>query len=214
MIALLEFVLAHLPPAPARVLEVGCGEGELARELAAAGYDVVAIDPKAPGGAIFRQIRLEDLEPDERFDAVVAVRSLHHIQSLDHNLARVARALSEGGTFIVDEFAWDRLDDVTAEWYEGQRRVLHAAGRSPSGPSASEWRDYYEGHGVQRFEVLDRALERHFDRLVFEDVPDLWRYLGGPVTAELEESLVQAGAIRAIGFRFVGIPRAAATLGT
>src|SRR4051812_8862849 len=40
------FVHAALPPPPARVLEVGAGQGKLAAALRAAGYDVVAIDPQ------------------------------------------------------------------------------------------------------------------------------------------------------------------------
>jgi 2-polyprenyl-3-methyl-5-hydroxy-6-metoxy-1,4-benzoquinol methylase len=44
-----RFVLDHLPAPPSRVLEVGCGSGELALHLAAADYEVVAIDPEAPG---------------------------------------------------------------------------------------------------------------------------------------------------------------------
>src|SRR3712207_9593084 len=40
----LAFVRAVLPPAPARVLEVGCGGGELAAALADGGYTVVALD--------------------------------------------------------------------------------------------------------------------------------------------------------------------------
>jgi hypothetical protein len=38
-------------------------------------------------------------------------------------------------------------------------------------------------------------------------VPYLWRYLDGVASAELEESLVSMGAIAALGFRFVGIPK-------
>ncbi|CAN5241450.1 methyltransferase domain-containing protein [soil metagenome] len=36
---------AHLPPPPARVVDVGGGAGHQARRLAAAGYDVVLLDP-------------------------------------------------------------------------------------------------------------------------------------------------------------------------
>jgi 2-polyprenyl-3-methyl-5-hydroxy-6-metoxy-1,4-benzoquinol methylase len=54
-VELTKFVLLQLPSPPARVLEVGCGKGELARALAGEGYDVVAVDPEAPEGSIFRR---------------------------------------------------------------------------------------------------------------------------------------------------------------
>src|SRR5215211_7732235 len=93
VLALKDFVLAHLPAPPARVLEVGCGEGELARALDERGYDVTAIDPAAPAGPIFRRIKLEELEDDARFDAVVASCAFHHMgENVDLNLARVAGA--------------------------------------------------------------------------------------------------------------------------
>ena len=75
---------------PGRVLEIGCGEGELARSLAGVGHDVVAIDPDAPAGGIFRQVTLEDFEPSAPFDAVVASLSLHHIADLDAAVDKVA----------------------------------------------------------------------------------------------------------------------------
>jgi hypothetical protein len=57
-------------------------------------------------------------------------------------------------------------------------------------------------------DVLLAAVRRRFEERVSEDVPYLWRYLGGVASAELEESLVSMGAIKALGFRFVGMPRA------
>lgn len=54
----LDFVSAHLPPPPARALDVGCGEGALTRELAARGYDARGIDPHAPEGALFERIAI------------------------------------------------------------------------------------------------------------------------------------------------------------
>ena len=188
------------------MLEVGCGEGELARVVAAAGYDVTAIDPGAPEGPIFRRIKLEELEPGEQFDAVVASRSLHHIFDLDAALDRVVEVLRPDGRFILDEFGWDRLDGPTGDWYDRQRRILVAVGGDDGRPSASAWRDHHAGNHT--YEDMRRGLDARFDPTTFEWVPYLHRYLGGVATEELERSLIDAGAINALGFRFVGMPRA------
>jgi SAM-dependent methyltransferase len=207
VVPLIEFLLTHLPPRPARVLEVGCGAGKLSLALAAVGYEVTAIDPAAPDGAIFRRIKLEELEDDARFDAVVAVGVLHHMgENLEPNLDRVARALEGGGPFVLDEFGPDRLDEVTAAWYEGQRVILAAAGQPSKRPSGEEWAQHHVS--VTPSDVLLAAVRTRFEERFSEDVPYLWRYLGGVASAELEESLVSMGAIKALGFRFVGIPRA------
>jgi ubiquinone/menaquinone biosynthesis C-methylase UbiE len=202
-----RFVLSHLPTLPATVLEVGCGDGELARTLDRAGYGVTAIDPVAPHGEIFRRIKLDELEEDARFDAVVASRVLHHLPDLDASLERIARVLGDGA-LVVDEFGWDLMDGPTAEWYEGQRRVLRASLGTDRAPSAAEWEEHHTRlHDVHRFAVLRNALEARFEERHFERVPYLWRYLEGPATLPLEETLVAARAIQPLGFRFVGIPR-------
>jgi SAM-dependent methyltransferase len=99
-----------LRPAPARVLEVGCGDGRLARALDELGYRVTAIDPEAPEGAIFQAVSLEDFAAPEGFDVVVAIRALHHIPDLGGALAKLLRLLVPGGRLVVVEHAWDRLD--------------------------------------------------------------------------------------------------------
>ena len=188
------------------MLEVGCGDGKLALALDAAGYEVTAIDPGAPDGPVFRRIKLEELEDDARFDAVVAARVLHHMgENLEPNLDRVARALDGGGPFVLDEFGPDRLDEATAAWYEGQRLILEAAGRPSHRPSAAQWAQHHVS--VTPSDVLLDAVRSRFDEQLSEDIPYLWRYLDGVASAELEESLVSMGAIAALGFRFVGMPK-------
>src|SRR5919197_4338609 len=103
--ALHAFVHAHLPSPPARVLEVGCGRGDLARALARAGHRVVAIDPHAPPGELFRTTTLEDFADPDPFDAVVASRSLHHVADLPAALDKIARLLRLHGRLILNEHA-------------------------------------------------------------------------------------------------------------
>jgi 2-polyprenyl-3-methyl-5-hydroxy-6-metoxy-1,4-benzoquinol methylase len=61
------FVDQHLPAAPSRVLEVGCGRGDLARGMARAGHRVVAIDPEALDGDLSRTTTLEEFDDPEPF---------------------------------------------------------------------------------------------------------------------------------------------------
>jgi 2-polyprenyl-3-methyl-5-hydroxy-6-metoxy-1,4-benzoquinol methylase len=89
---------------------VGCGRGELALALAGAGYDVIAVDPEAPEGPIFRQTAIEDLDEPGPFDAVVASFSLHHVHDLDGVLDQLHGLLGPEGVVILDEFGWDLLD--------------------------------------------------------------------------------------------------------
>src|SRR5438552_14564849 len=134
-----EFALSQLPESPRRVLEVGCGyQGGVAPALAAAGYDVLAIDPDAPEGPLYRQITLEELDDPGPFDAVVAGRVLHHVRPLGPALDKLAGLAP---LLVLDEFAWNHMDPPTVDWYQSQRRLLVAAGREPKGPpDLGEWR--------------------------------------------------------------------------
>jgi SAM-dependent methyltransferase len=160
-VELIDFVLSQLPSAPARVLEVGCGEGELARGLAAARYDVVAIDPEAPDGPIFRRTTIESFADPGPFDAVVASLSLHHVHDLGGVLDKLVRLLD--GPLILNEQAWDRLEPMTPEWEE-EHAGLH-------------------GYAQMRPELDARFEERFFEWRPYPvdgvDVPGLgFRYVG------------------------------------
>jgi ubiquinone/menaquinone biosynthesis C-methylase UbiE len=111
-----EFVLGQVGPPPAQVLEIGCGEGELAHALVRAGHSVTAIDPRAPEDPIFRRVRIEEFTEPGPFDYVVASLSLHHVEDLGGALDKIAKVLRTGGSLVVVEFAWDRIDEATAEW--------------------------------------------------------------------------------------------------
>jgi Methyltransferase domain len=195
------FALSQLPPTPARVLEIGCGwRGGITRELAAAGYDALGIDPDAPQGERYRVTTLEALD-EQPFDAIVAERVFHHVHPLGSALDKVARM---SPLFVLDEFAWERMDEPTRDWYEGQHRALRAAGREPIGPpDLAQWRAEHDD--LHPSHVLLEELRARFDERLYEGRPYLYRWLGGPATEPLEEALLDAGAIQPIGFRWVGV---------
>jgi hypothetical protein len=201
----LEFVLGRLPPAPARVLEVGCGkEGGVVRELVRAGYDAVGVDPEAPAGSRFKRIPFEELEETETFDAVVASRVLHHVELLEPVLDKIAQLAP---LLIVEEFAWERIDAPTQEWYEAHRRRLEATGEEPRGPAGlDEWRR--RRPDLHPATVVLRELERRFEQRFREELPYFYLWLKHPATEGLEAALIARGAIQPIGLRYVGVRRA------
>jgi hypothetical protein len=199
-----DYVKAHLPPPPARVLEVGCGsEGGVAPLLAEAGYDVLAIDPDAPDGPLYRRITLEELEDEGPFGAVVAGRVLHHVHPLDLALDKLG-ALAP--LLILDEFAWNHVDEATKDWYEAQHRVLVAAGQAPKGPpDLGAWCARHAD--LHPYETLREEVDRRYEQRDFEWRPYFYRWLEGPATESLEATLIDAGAIRPIGFRYAGVSK-------
>ena len=206
----LDFAREHLPAAPARVLEVGCGQGELTTALAVAGYEVLGIDPLAPQGDRFRRIRLEDLDAsDGPYDAVVASRSLHSIRHLDDALDLIVELLAPAGVLVLDELGWDLADEPTLDWLYGQRRALAAAGQGEAPESLEAVREEWEaGHlGIHGYEALRAELDARFDERAFARTPFLHRLLGGVATEVLEQALIDAAAIQALGFRYAGTAR-------
>src|SRR4051794_22501396 len=94
------YVRAALPPPPARVLEIGAGDGSLAAALAGAGYHVTAIDPAGEPPVL--PVPLLELEaPPRSFDAAVAIVSLHHVVPLGASLRRLSEVLRHGARLVV-----------------------------------------------------------------------------------------------------------------
>jgi SAM-dependent methyltransferase len=198
----LKFVLAQLPPAArARVLEVGCGDGRLARALDELGFRVIAIDPRAPAGPIFQAVSLEEYADPGRFDAVVASRALHHIGDLAGALAKLRRLLVPAGRLIVVENAFERLDEPPARWYLEKRRAKDPGAVSSVQACLREWEADHAGlHG---YAAMRRELDRRFTERLFAWTPHLYSELA-PALENEELRLIEAGAIQATGFVYVG----------
>jgi SAM-dependent methyltransferase len=108
-----DFVLSRVRPGCGRALDVGCGQGLLARQLAQHCQEVVAIDidrdtisrAKASGGP---EARIKFVEgdvmtypfSDDSFDLIAAVATLHHLP-LRPAFARFRKLLKPGGVLAI-----------------------------------------------------------------------------------------------------------------
>ena len=94
-----------------RVLDVGCGEGQVARRLAAAGVDVIGVDPSGPqvararergGGPRYLRASAERLPVAEcSVDAVLACLAFEHVGDLPAAVREIARVLVPGGRLLL-----------------------------------------------------------------------------------------------------------------
>ena len=107
--ARVPLVAAVVAAAPRRLLEVGCGWGELAEWLAReTGAEVLATDlsPRMVELAGERGVDacIADVQElpfeDGTFDVVVAAWMLYHVPDLDRAVAELARVLRPGGTLV------------------------------------------------------------------------------------------------------------------
>ena len=92
-----------------RVIDIGCGEGQISRAIAAKGCDVVGVDPtdlhiqtarERGGGPQYEKGDASHLPVhDASMDAALACLVFEHIDDLDQAIAEVSRVLVDGGRF-------------------------------------------------------------------------------------------------------------------
>jgi SAM-dependent methyltransferase len=190
------FVRASLPPPPARVLEVGAGDGTLAAVLAAGGYDVVALDPAGEPPVL--AVPLDAYEDRPRsFDAAVAVVSLHHVVPLGRSLRNLAGLLRRGAPLVVDELDGWAFDERAAAWW-----LAHADHDATPRDMVADLREH-----VHPLTAIREALRAWFDVGVPVLGPYLYRWKIDPALRDEEERLIAAGELPATGARFVAVRR-------
>lgn len=95
---------------PERALDLGCGDGRLARELDAAELTAADVSPVALARAARRlpDARIVELEPDAAlpfddgsFDLVLCAETIEHVRDVQLFLSEVRRVLRPGGTLAL-----------------------------------------------------------------------------------------------------------------
>ena len=122
-----------------RVIDIGCGEGHMARALAKLGADVTGYDPfiegtepAVHGAGRFRLVRASAdaiPEPDQSADLVLFIFSLHHVPGtkLQGALAEARRILRPSGRLYVAEPLAQGPHQYIMELFHDETAVRKAA---------------------------------------------------------------------------------------
>src|SRR5947208_1155691 len=190
----LEFLVSRIPIG-AKVLEVGCGEGQIACELLQRGYRVTGLDSdsEAIAKAQARGVRAvvaswPKFDSGVSFDAIAFTRSLHHINPLRQAIVRARELLNPNGFLLVEDFALDEVNEATVAWFV---KVLHSTqGKALINPVADQlaavllsatdimqtWRDS-RAPELHSFEAMNEAIAEQFVVLETQSAPYFYRYL-------------------------------------
>ena len=227
-----EFVRSVLPIGAKRLLEIGCGEGQVAELLQAVGYEVIAldVDDEAVRKARARGVdaRLSQWPEPQcvGLDAVLFTRSLHHIRNLRESVRAAFGALQGAGAVIVEDFGYNEAPEATLGWFRslasfivaiqsGKPSPFVAALLATRGELGARWMAEHD-HELHSASAIAAALAEHSDSVTSARAAYYFRYLesmfeddpaGLEALIEHEEQLVGLGLIAPLGRRFVAIAR-------
>ena len=187
-----DFLLKHVPANCGNALEIGCGTGAFARQLAGRCEHVIGIDLSAEmiRVARSRSSRFENLEfeladamswkfPQSHFDFICSIATLHHLEQREL-LPKIKDALKPGGVFVLLDLVAssglaERMMDVIGFGVSSGLRLIHNGRLQPPPDVRKAWEqhgkhDHYSTIKQMRAladEILPGAsVKRHL----------LWRY--------------------------------------
>jgi ubiquinone/menaquinone biosynthesis C-methylase UbiE len=153
-------LLKFVPESCEEALEIGCGTGAFARELARRCRRVVALDLSAEmiRVARSRSTQFDNLEfeladamtwgfPQSHFDFICSIATLHHLEQREL-FVKMRAALKPGGVLVVLDLVEsnglvERMLDVIALGVSGGLRLMHNGRLKPP----PEVRKAWEQHG-------------------------------------------------------------------
>ncbi len=218
------FVRRHLPRRACRVLEVGCGDGQLAAALQGSRCAVVAIDEDAAAVGRSRRRGVDARIAhwpqfhDGLFDAVVFARSLHECDDIGDSVGHAVQQLRPGGRLLIEDFDFAAVSAVTVMWLHGVTSGLAAARVLPVrhwlvagllGKRVPIDVRPMDPDGVQDHDAVRQLLAATGLPVRDESTEYLFRYVEteSPGVQErirrAEAKLIAAGSIEALGRRFV-----------
>jgi SAM-dependent methyltransferase len=224
------------------ILEVGAGEAHVSQALRDAGHRVTSldVDAEAVAAAAARGVEVLSLpwpaaaaglieERRGSFDAVLFVRSMHHLDALDPAVARAFDVLAPHGRLIVEDFAFTDMPRSAVEWFARVVHRFHDAGWWRPTPDGFATKAFEHGvaaldledehHDLHRASAIDAALARAGRVELSTDAPYYYRYLvdglrevpaAVAALADLrveEEAAIRAGRLWALGRRWIVAPR-------
>src|SRR6185369_7474964 len=187
-----DFLLKQVPAKCENALEIGCGTGTFARQLARRCRRVIGIDLSAEMIRVARSpsSRIENLEfeladamtwsfPQSHFDFICSIATLHHLEQREL-LPKIKAALRPGGVFVLLDLVAssglrERMLDVIGLGVSSGLRLIHNGRLQPPPEVRKAWEqhgkhDHYSTIKQMRVladEILPGAsVKRHL----------LWRY--------------------------------------
>jgi len=189
-------LIGWLAPQPGeRILDLGCGTGQLTAKIAEAGAHVVGLDNSAEMLATARtnypaiEFHLADAAAfhfDDPFDAVFSNAALHWVQDAEGVVRSVAATLKPGGRFVAEFGGEGNVRLLLAACLA----ALHDRGLPAENPwyfpSIAEYAALLERHGLEVVEA--RLFDRPVDLEGGDAGMERWlRMFGPPLLAQAPE---------------------------
>jgi SAM-dependent methyltransferase len=196
-----------------KILDLGCGDGQLTQRIAATGADVLGVDASADMVRAARErgvvADLGDAEQlpyaDKTFDAVFSNAALHWVRNQDAMIAQIDRVLKPGGRFVAEMGGHGNVAAIRVALMAvlGRHGFLDSKDGVNYFPTAESYalRLEKQGYQVQRIALIPRPTPlpkggmsewlRTFRRGVLEGLPDNLRAQVVEETATLLEPVLR-----------------------